>query len=572
MDILGLTQSTLPPRASHRYSAEELPPLEKVISDVEYLKRNEELVRQLDTDEGLQEYMAQNNHELQGYPIAYAQAMIWAYFVPDLWNFCLSVVTEDVPEDILPEYIWMQRKNLRYHTDMSPEEQRCWLPEANPGERIDQRLYFRQNLADCLLCPQVNQMEEAVVELTRMVEDFKSYLYTIDSPNKDTPWLERPLLFARLAEARVLCNYLDDETKVALERFLEGMAKTTEIINDLPWHLIVTRMSLALVLHVLSVEPEKQQSHTDWAVSHLRKRPQYKDRAIQFMLRSGQPLHPVLAKLGTDWLEDKPSTEHAECRQERRCVRCQRERPVVKKLVMCTKCKSACYCSQECRKADWPRHQPICSKWASIWFRAPAQVAKQLGNAKQWEMTPGAFNSAAVIHALALTQDISRARTHVIFRILVPATRTKSRAVQDKLYVSKIGVFKLEDVLPDIQLLISGPTLEITRRSISRMLDQGQDYVRVLCLNWTVLQGVTVIFSSKSFTFPQTQIRRMSYDPSWRDKVNRDRPPPGVPILPSGTPDSEFDYDESPLAARRVASRNRDIPLLSSRGILRMMT
>lgn len=70
------------------------------------------------------------------------------------------------------------------------------------------------------------------------------------------------MLFNRYAETRVLCNLLDGETKISLERCLEGMTKATKRINsdDLPWHLIVTRMSLALVLHVLKVELEEQQS------------------------------------------------------------------------------------------------------------------------------------------------------------------------------------------------------------------------------------------------------------------------------------------------------------------------
>lgn len=113
-------------------------------------------------------------------------------------------------------------------------------------------------------------------------------------------------------------------------------------------------------------------------------------------------------------------------------------------------------------------------------------------------MTPGAFNTIAVMQALGITQSILRARTHVIFRVLVPASRTRTRAVQDKLFVSKMGVFKLEDVLPDIQLLNNDAHLEDTRHTASRMLFQYPEHVRVLCYNAVVLQDGTFIFTSKT--------------------------------------------------------------------------
>ncbi|TCD64391.1 hypothetical protein EIP91_004138 [Steccherinum ochraceum] len=571
MNILGPTRSTLPPRASHRYTGEQLPSLKDVKHDVETLKRWPDFFSWLDTDEGLQNFLVEMDYELKDHPIALTQLVIWSMFVPSLLKFCRSVLAEDVPEEILQEYMWIQRKNIRCFTDMPQDEQISKVPgefadvnieyniyqvrlvnifgshsNANDGPKL---LYFRQNLADCLLSPQINQMEDGVAEYATMVEEYKSHLHTVDSPNEQTPWLERPMLFTRYAEARVLCNFLDHETKLLLERCLEGMTKAKEKINDLPLHFILTRMSLVLVLHVLDVEPEKQKAHTDWTVYHLHKRPQFKERVLEFLFRSGQLSHPVLAELPADWYQDKPYTEKEARSQERRCAHCERERPVVQKLKVCTTCKLEYYCSEECKNADRPRHHTQ----AYIRSHVSADVLKQLDTASKWEMTNGNFNSTAVIHALALPLDISRARTHIVVRTLVPDTRARTRTVRDKLHVSELGVFKIEDALPLIQpLLRDAPNVEEARSIVSQMLLQDPDNVRVLCLSRTRLQDQTCTLGVKIFTFPQTQIRRMVHDPTWRDKVNGDRPPPEIPIL-RGVADSEFDYDlVAPLTLRNA--------------------
>ncbi|TCD60803.1 hypothetical protein EIP91_009503 [Steccherinum ochraceum] len=431
MDILGPTGSTLPPRLSHRSRAKELPSLEDVRSDVEYLRREKEFVRRLDTDEGLLEWMAETDYPMDDFPIAFVQANVWVHFIPALLKFCRNVMTEDVPEDILQEYMWMQRKNIRFFTDASPDEWRFKVSEdhglgpleldpeettntvcfavaftssgADDGSKI---LYFRQNVIDCLLSPQVNQVQEALSEYEKMVEEYTAHLRSVDSPNRDAPWLERSMVFIRYAEARMWCNLLNQDTRILLERCLEGMTRGTQKIDDLPWHLIVVRMSLALVLQALNVEPEIQKSHVDWTVHHLRKRPHYKDRVVQFLSRSGQLSHPVLAELGTDWLEDKSVTQRQELRQERRCAHCERERPVVQKLKVCTKCKRAYYCSEECKEANRSVHQRSCSEWAAIRSRVSRKGIKQMDNAITWEMTPGLAPNVEYLTELPSLADV----------------------------------------------------------------------------------------------------------------------------------------------------------------------
>jgi hypothetical protein len=55
------------------------------------------------------------------------------------------------------------------------------------------------------------------------------------------------------------------------------------------------------------------------------------------------------------------------------CVNCKQLLALPKR---CSRCKSACYCSQECQKLDWKRHKPSCAPVSAPALKPAVKISK----------------------------------------------------------------------------------------------------------------------------------------------------------------------------------------------------
>ncbi|TCD64383.1 hypothetical protein EIP91_004130 [Steccherinum ochraceum] len=574
MDIFGSTRSTLPPRPIDGVDS-ELPPLADVMFDIKDLRSmmskgypdtDEELLvlvaymKSANSDGGwLYEHVCKMEDGRA--PIGLAQYCVMAMLFRSLMTFCLIVTTED--EDMLPEYIWAQRRYIRLYMETTPEERfenLCSEHVETDLESFRRLSYFRRNLSICLMSPQIKRPADALLEIEAAVDHHISYLQSINSQHADTPWLDQPWWYVVYAEARVLSNHLDMDTKNALDRAYEVMTCLEMTIDDNALHIVIIRVSLALILQVLCIEPDKQKEHTEWSIVYLRKRPQLKgvvcipfplpwvktgSKSANTPLVSSNGPHDIAMIVGLERKRDSTyssAPDAIEYSTVQKNVRGEHG-PGISSTVN-------------------QRHQ----------FRTLHEQGKTTGTATRlsrevikWMEIPHFPNADVMIHALALPKDLSRARTHMVFRLLKPSPRTQSsQSLKDKFYVAKCGVFKIEDVLHDIMFVGRHSNEQETKDGINRLLKStpgsqlipGQA-IHTMLMTWVAIPGLDGVSKLDSVTFLQDKIRRTTYDLKWREKVNHGQAPPQQIIPFSGAADAEFDYEESNATLgrnRRAAS------------------
>ncbi|KDQ06991.1 hypothetical protein BOTBODRAFT_181053 [Botryobasidium botryosum FD-172 SS1] len=115
-----------------------------------------------------------------------------------------------------------------------------------------------------------------------------------------------------------------------------------------------------------------------------------------------------------------------------RCDNCyvrQTEKPLHK----CAGCKAVKYCSRECQVAQWKAHRPICQNNSTLGLllkeheKTPLGILQRLGlpdgismyeldqRLEKWVRLHKTTLLATCIHALRLPDDVSRARSHVLY-------------------------------------------------------------------------------------------------------------------------------------------------------------
>ncbi|KAI0077804.1 zf-MYND-domain-containing protein [Panus rudis PR-1116 ss-1] len=118
--------------------------------------------------------------------------------------------------------------------------------------------------------------------------------------------------------------------------------------------------------------------------------------------------------------------------QMRRCTTCYTA-AADKPLKACSRCKSAAYCSRECQKKDWPRHKPACNHNADLAEALKGHAETLEGQLQRFTLPDGItlyeldqrlekwvrFHNTTLMvvtmHAIRVTEDLMRARTHVLY-------------------------------------------------------------------------------------------------------------------------------------------------------------
>lgn len=172
----------------------------------------------------------------------------------------------------------------------------------------------------------------------------------------------------------------------------------------------------------------------------------------------------------------------------------------------------------------------------------------------------------AMVHALGLQRDPSRGRTHIIF-YTVEYTPEASRDLMHKFQISSAGVFRIKDVLPEIETAmgldpgegreyIDGllAELDTTDRSTKMVpmlfLFIGDKDIQTWLGNSAYLTTKVINPESSANVHYHCvaattldQVRRMPYNAKWRDGMNKYGPPEKMGIRRLGVQDVEHVFD-----------------------------
>ncbi|TCD60804.1 hypothetical protein EIP91_009504 [Steccherinum ochraceum] len=508
-----------------------------------------------------------DEHPRMSYPDTVIEYMIWSSEIPNLLHYCLNTDADIVAaesEDLIRESIWVHRAVIAFLKEFTPEMRAaCDMLPMTEDEVADDMVLMRFHLVDVLVHPKINQLPEALREIEITVQEHKDYLRLINSPNRQTPWKDFGRLYFEFAQVRVLANRLDMETKVALENSLDELGSVRSNDRAIDLHVILVRAGLALVLHALQIEETKQKEHTKWTAQQLRKQPQLKEQVSRYLIRSHPPVHPVFAALGEAWFHRVHSPAAPETqRLPRACHNCGLEENLARVLRACTGCRTILYCASQKSRT---KVQTLVAEGLLT-----ANVSQHTQIADRWITTNSYYaNHAALIHALSLSQDVTRARTHMVYRIL--KVDPKRSRTEDKVYLAKCGVFKLEDILKDLAALVRRDVLDQILRNMSISQELELDSVLVCIASHLLVEGYDGMCNLHLTPIPLHAIRATPHDPTWREKVNRFRPPPRGVVPPSGLEDAEHDYESSPPGHAASSAPSLLSPELLPAGMRRML-
>ncbi|EGO04047.1 hypothetical protein SERLA73DRAFT_175780 [Serpula lacrymans var. lacrymans S7.3] len=535
----------------------QLPSLESVRADsatlvdirsgIQRPHTNEEIisaVRALLVCNGLDEPPGLGNMDLE--PIYYYITL------PKLFKWSYFVKIEDVPGDLQEDAIFALKMFIRA-VEEYPEPVPRLLINYPPGSEEDSKYIVlcnaRRKLSESLFHPRTNRPAEAVPYLKATVETGLRR----NTSGKGL-WLITPFSYSLYGEALALSGRYDDETKLILERALEGLSQfdrghTSSTIAKINIHL-------AHVLHKRGDDPKKAKQLEDLSVRFLRKNPNFlgQDILSQLLVRPGQPESRILTALGgPKWLLEHKSTFKTDKRLTKQCKTCQFHEPQVK-LFVCSNCKYIWYCSKECQRADWKMHKTMCREMAEYSShveelgKVNPQAAQCATDWSKWRTGFLTVDHYAFVHALGLHRDPSRSRTHIVF-CYVEYTPHASKDLKHKFRINSCGVFRIVDVLADIehamgldkgegaeyiQNCLQDPTFNSDVSSSS----YGEKMIPVPSL----FMGVNLQAVLRCTCVSTDLLRMKPYNPQWRNAVNKleDAPPLKLQLERSEIKDAEY--------------------------------
>ncbi|KAK7677232.1 hypothetical protein QCA50_019826 [Cerrena zonata] len=471
---------------------------------------------------------------------ALAEPIAWNTNMPNLFRFAYFTKVEDVPFELLEAVIFALAMFARVLTE-SEESQLRAMGHILPHQKAEDALYFmttntRVKLAMHLLNPRIDHIARL-----KSLKD------------KDDPYKTNPGLFAMYCDALVFSNRFDAETRKELDRTLHA-ARTGPLGNksNMAFVIVKLRCHLALILQQMHVDEAEQKEHVEYCSKYLRKNPKVVSEGtlLQVLFRQNQPTHPVLSALGgVRWLEGVITREGLTARMEERTTKACRHcgiREPEKTLFRCSGCKHIFYCSRECQKANWRLHKEPCKETAEAKAKAeklkaedPKAAQKALDWIKYRESTTPT-NGSFLAHALGVHKDPSRGRTHIILRELEYRPK-QSKDFRFRFHVVRIGVFKVQDVLKDIEGLMQlnpGEGEEYLRDMFEAIDNSSHQREMVPIIDLTWGDGLQTWLGSTAIH--QDKVRAMPYNPKWREAINVDGEVPEYVLLKSGVKDAEL--------------------------------
>ncbi|OCH85508.1 hypothetical protein OBBRIDRAFT_784748 [Obba rivulosa] len=474
--------------------------------------------------------------------------LAWTMRMKNLSKFSLYANVMDVPRDLF-DPVASALFNIIQSCQESCEEELClsswYLPHDKRPGQINSILLFNAHykLTTYLSGPTLDRPFSALPHYMVLLETIKR-----DADTDKPLWFQYPTLYEAYADALVLCGIFTDHTRQALEHVIEA-ADSQCTTTPVPAHArLMSRIHLSNVLLRLGKDPEAQKEHTDWAARLLRKNPRLilVDKLYQVLARDDQEAHPVLIALGgRKWLESvkRAPTAGMDDRMLRRCYSCGAREPH-KTLFRCAGCESAWYCSRQCQKANWSMHKEACKN--AIQYKARLQelretdpsTAQLVEDYMGWRDAACSNRLYAFSCALGLHRDPSRGRTHVILGEL-EYTPQASKDVRYKFRVTKCGVFRITDVLSDIELvaeLKAGEGKRYVEKYIREADAMDRSGGRTPILVFMLASEFQPVM--KPYSWALHSLRDMPHDPEWRRLVNKCAPP-GTMKLRSGAKDAE---------------------------------
>ncbi|KAJ6469410.1 hypothetical protein C8R45DRAFT_908821 [Mycena sanguinolenta] len=467
----------------------------------------------------------------------------------NLFGFSYYARTADVPEDLVDDCIWTLSLFVNIVEECSEAVLRATgIVSADEDydvfryiTLVNARVKLVSHLLDHDRAKEAVPFAKAVVEedCSRGISEIwlqnPCALYISYSAAQLTTPFRIPFLL--YGETLVLTRSDDDEAAKMLRRALIGLESGNYPANqiDAVSALIQTRIWLARALRNIGVVDEAE-NHEKWLIGWFRKNPCLMiDRKLRRLLL---PAGAILTALGGEkWLENRKQTSKTAERSTKACRTCGAREPFVT-LLRCNNCKYIFYCSRDCQRAHWKHHKVECREMAANLekierlSRTDPDGAKLAADWSLWRTQE--FTQFQLVHALGLHRDPKRGRTHIVFKAVeyVP-TATK---VQHKFRVISCGVFRIKDVLRDIETAMGLDCGEGQEYVESVFYEMAGAYASVPFIHLTVGDGIEAWLGSGATTVDS--ILTVPYDPEWRKQFNIGAPPEPM-ILRRGAKDVE---------------------------------
>ncbi|TCD59951.1 hypothetical protein EIP91_011015 [Steccherinum ochraceum] len=475
---------------------------------------------------------------------------------PALFAFCMLVETVDVPDYMLDDLAFISRMFTR-HISEDPSG----VFADHDGESKDKMMeLLRLKRVAWLTTITVNRPLEALEEMEIQVQEEKKFLRQTNSPYVDTPWIPAWRIYERYGGVLVLANKFDMNTYTILKNTL---AACDHPFNADALDIVLSRamiqMHLALMGEVLDIRGVEHDRNIQAAVRYLRKhRTTCRHVCEVFLKRDDQPPHPVCVALGEDWFTNRPSLRDDK-HPGKFCMYCNMPEQKMT-LFKCSRCKSVCYCSRECQKADWKGHKSSCQGYAEDQRRIDEarrnygpRAAMQMGDLTRWCGSSHYANFEALIHALGLRQDPNRGRTHIVLREIEHVSESRPADFRARVRVTKCSVYKIADVAGEVaRILGSSKTPEGYRAYLQESIDEVARYGdegkpmpgapstgfrRLVVVYVTTGPGIKAHLNTNNIA--ENYVRSLPYEPDWRQKINGVGGAPGPFVLPNRARDAE---------------------------------
>ncbi|KAJ8081208.1 hypothetical protein PM082_018051 [Marasmius tenuissimus] len=291
---------------------------------------------------------------------------------------------------------------------------------------------------------------------------------------------------------------------------------------------IQVRLYLSRVLRRMG-ELEEAKKHETYLITWFRKNPhKTPEKYLRDWFETETTADPVLEGLGgMNWFKKKV-THKAIDRQTRHCFNCGQYETTTTKLLRCAKCQTSA----------------VNIKRAKDLKATAPDVAKCI---EDWRLySTSGHDDVSTSHALGLHHDPNRGKDLILIK-KVEYVPQGGRDVLDRFRVVAAGVFRIRDVLRDIERLLSysegtGDAL------IKEMREEfengpGRGGTTYPFFTFLISDDVRIENHLGAGGIGQARLRSFDYDPEWRKLLNRGKKWTVEPLcLRSGAKDIERDY------------------------------
>ncbi|KAL0568337.1 hypothetical protein V5O48_013648 [Marasmius crinis-equi] len=487
--------------------------------------------------------------------------------LPKLYAFSYFCHEEDVPENLQLLCLWALQQKVIALTEGSDKQLRRILAtpqgEVLPGAKRFMEGQSRSKIIFYLLSPQINRPEEAIPHMEACMK-----LDEISKPLPNDVFLRNPHSYLIYGSVLARTKTRNAEARTVLERILKDIDKVTGSESKVMF--IQAKLYLSRVLRGMG-EVEAAKKHETYLITWFKKNPRrMPETTLRDLFGTESDADPVFQGLGgTSWLAKRKPTFKNLDRQARQCYNCGARESASTKLMRCAKCQYTYYwfvalflaflrrrltgcSSRKCQVENHPFHKVGCAERASERKRAETLKATAPDDAKCMEdwnhYKNSGFDDLPSYHALGLMHDVDRGKTHIIFKS-VEYVPQGGKDVLDRFKVVAAGVFKIKDVLREIEIMLNynkGEGEEVIEEMLGEFNNGPGKGGRVHpFFNFFISNDkrLGTYLSIGGVGLPK--LREIKYDPDWRKLLNRKKCHVEQMLLRSGGKDAERDYTPS---------------------------